>query len=603
MSSSRVASTVVLDAGPILTNQPSISTLNTQCDELFTTSDVISEIRDVTARSRYETIWKPFVHIREPSSTSYRIVSEFAKKTGDFAVLSKTDLGVIALARDLECERNGGDWRLNNTPGQNGRSYQLGKAANVKGTSASPGTYITKDGVEASKDGEYIETEVDEGGLYGDHEVLTDRDLTARETEVTDLSQHNKDGESEIRNASDIQGSADTMRSGTVENAEHTTSQLQERIEDLSICDDHMKLPASDAQLEVPALQVFENAPATSNESQVDSSIQHDAGGDHVKVNDFEVDNAFEDFIIPKKTWKRKTEKSTNKDNIAITERAFQTDLQSSQPVHQSDAGTVENSESGAQDNNNVRDDRNPEQSPRRRRRRKNANKVHKATIEKPSAVDTQSDPDSDGWITASNLHKHQARATHLPLARSQDYKTLKVATISGDFAIQNVLLQMNLNLLSNSLRQVRQIKSFVLRCHACFNIVKDMTKQFCPRCGQPTLTRVSCSTNASGEFKIYLSKKYQYNKTGDRYSIPKAQPGSANGRATGGGKGGWGHDLILAEDQKEYVKAVGEEKRQKVKDLMDEDYLPSIITGDRPKSNGRPRVGAGRNVNSKKRY
>ena len=134
------------------------------------------------------------------------------------------------------------------------------------------------------------------------------------------------------------------------------------------------------------------------------------------------------------------------------------------------------------------------------------------------------------------------------------------------------------------------------------------MSKQFCPRCGQPALTRVACSTTANGEFKLHLSKNFQWNRRGDRYSIPKPVGGSANGKVNvggggkGGGKGGWGQDLILAEDQKEYVRYVGEEKRKKTRDLMDEDYLPGILTGDRGRAGGRPKVGAGRNVNSRKR-
>lgn len=122
---------------------------------------------------------------------------------------------------------------------------------------------------------------------------------------------------------------------------------------------------------------------------------------------------------------------------------------------------------------------------------------------------------------------------------------------------------------------------------------------------GKPTLTRVSCSTNSKGEFKLHLKKNMQWNHRGDRFSIPKPISGKASGKvgqAKGGGKGGWGQELILAEDQKEYLRATNDRNGKKETDLMDEDYLPSILTGDRGRAGGRPRVGAGRNVNSKKR-
>lgn len=83
---------------------------------------------------------------------------------------------------------------------------------------------------------------------------------------------------------------------------------------------------------------------------------------------------------------------------------------------------------------------------------------------------------------------------------------------------------------------------------------------------------------------------------------MPKPVHGAANGRVKGGGKGGWGNELVLAEDQKEYQRAVGGERRRKERGLMDEDYLPGILTGERKGAGGRVKVGAGRNVNSRKR-
>jgi RNA-binding protein NOB1 len=59
---------------------------------------------------------------------------------------------------------------------------------------------------------------------------------------------------------------------------------------------------------------------------------------------------------------------------------------------------------------------------------------------------------------------------------------------------------------------------------------------------------------------------------------------------------------LILAEDQKEYTKQLEKGKREKASDLMDQDYLPGILTGDRGRAGGRVKVGAGKNVNGKNR-
>lgn len=116
-SNKRVHS-IVLDAGPILKNTPPLSTLLAQCEELLITPSVINEIRDPDARSRVETLYLPFLKQRSPTPNSVQVLSEFARKTGDRAVLSKTDIEVLALAYEVECERNGGDWRLRSVPGQ-----------------------------------------------------------------------------------------------------------------------------------------------------------------------------------------------------------------------------------------------------------------------------------------------------------------------------------------------------------------------------------------------------------------------------------------------------------------------------------------------------
>lgn len=67
---------------------------------------------------RVETLYLPFLKQRSPTPHSFNVLSEFSRKTGDRTVLSKTDIEVLALAYEVECERNGGDWRLRSVPGQ-----------------------------------------------------------------------------------------------------------------------------------------------------------------------------------------------------------------------------------------------------------------------------------------------------------------------------------------------------------------------------------------------------------------------------------------------------------------------------------------------------
>ncbi|KAL8404169.1 hypothetical protein RB594_009145 [Gaeumannomyces avenae] len=227
---------------------------------------------------------------------------------------------------------------------------------------------------------------------------------------------------------------------------------------------------------------------------------------------------------------------------------------------------------------------------------------------ETPVEEEEQVSDDGDGeWITPSNIKKHQAKDNRTPMPQPIQ-RVLQACILTSDFAMQNVAMRINLNVVSPTLARITQLKSWVLRCHGCFAVTRKMDKQFCPLCGQATLTRVSCSTDSSGNFKVHLKRNFQWNNRGNVFSIPKPVHGNANGKksagaaAQGGGKNGWGRDLILAEDQKEYQRKADEDRRARVRDLMDEDYLPGILTGDRVGGNGKIKVGAGRNVNGKKR-
>src|SRR6266516_7375472 len=105
--STKAIHTLVLDAGPIIKNEPSVSTLLGQAEFLATIPAVVGELLDNATRSRVETTLLPFLTIRTPTTASVKIVTDFARKTGDIGVLSKPDLQVLALAYEIECERNG----------------------------------------------------------------------------------------------------------------------------------------------------------------------------------------------------------------------------------------------------------------------------------------------------------------------------------------------------------------------------------------------------------------------------------------------------------------------------------------------------------------
>lgn len=113
---------------------------------------------------------------------------------------------------------------------------------------------------------------------------------------------------------------------------------------------------------------------------------------------------------------------------------------------------------------------------------------------EDPLSDDDEPEDDEDGaWVTPSNIHTHKARDLGLALPddgnsgktpvvvgesnrakkkaakQARPRAILKSACMTSDFAVQNVLIQMGLNLVGGEGRRIRSIRSWVLRCHACF--------------------------------------------------------------------------------------------------------------------------------------
>lgn len=83
----------------------------------------------------------------------------------------------------------------------------------------------------------------------------------------------------------------------------------------------------------------------------------------------------------------------------------------------------------------------------------------------------TEDDSDSDGgeWITPDNVDEYKAAEIGVTADELRKKAIMAVGCMTADFAMQNVLLQMNLNLVSAGGYRVKKIRNSVMRCHACF--------------------------------------------------------------------------------------------------------------------------------------
>lgn len=151
---------------------------------------------------------------------------------------------------------------------------------------------------------------------------------------------------------------------------------------------------------------------------------------------------------------------------------------------------------------------------------------------------DNDSDDDGGGWITPKNLNK-----VNQTFGTSGDIKieesNVKCACLTTDFAMQNVLIQMGLHVLSVQGMLIRQARSYIQKCFGCYKETHDMTRMFCPSCGNKTLKKVAVTIAEDGTMQYHYPKNYRKpNIRGTKFSIPAP-------------KGGRHVDsILLAEDQ-----------------------------------------------------
>lgn len=82
--------------------------------ELYTTPDVVSELRDLRSKARCDLLIGSGLRVRDPDPDGLSRAREAAEKTGESCALSATDIGVLALALQLGAEIRTDDYALQN---------------------------------------------------------------------------------------------------------------------------------------------------------------------------------------------------------------------------------------------------------------------------------------------------------------------------------------------------------------------------------------------------------------------------------------------------------------------------------------------------------
>jgi len=511
---------LVLDSGPII--KGGCLRLINSAESFWTIEEVLNEIRDSKARHHLETL--PFeLRTRCPTPESIHFVTEFARKTGDLQSLSRVDLRVLALTYMLEYEANGTAHL---------RSEPLRKASKLKST--------TKEG--------RVEGVVEQGtsGSQQQQELLTHSPLSPSpestkedHVEVDEICSESDECEEEDKESVDIQQDNESSNpaedTDQYDDAEDDGGQFDDADSDVEGVTESTKAVTFE---EAEAVDHTETAPALEEEEDFPTLGDPSLKASTAVSPTISWGKASEVLKSDKSggAWAR-TSKLVTKETVI--EAATGTEDGGDRQSPESFFGQPSSSPAAPQPP--VQGESPPLPPPEKLSSAASKSKI----IGFGGGAVNSLEDDGQGWINPTNINAHRMQGGGLTTGKGKGsgapppLKT-KAGCATTDYAMQNVLVQIGLPLLSVDGMVVRRVKQWVLRCQGCFKITQDMEKLFCPVCGGNTLQKVSVSIDSkTGYTRLHLRKNRKNNLRGSKFNLPA--PGKAD-RFQG--------ELLLREDQ-----------------------------------------------------
>ncbi|KAL7574215.1 hypothetical protein ACA910_012472 [Epithemia clementina (nom. ined.)] len=536
---------LVVDAGPII-KLTGVSALWKRAQSFCTVPGVVQEIRDAKARHHLDNL--PFdITIKEPSGEAIKAVIDFARQTGDYQSLSSVDIQVLALVYDLEKEGCHGDVsHLRKKPKRKvgvGKLQLLAGAGNKSALDAEL-AHVSENPADG---GDCDENDSDSEGSSSDHisqapvPVEGKKETTERakpscwaallDPNCVPLSNEQDDGPVNapvVSVAGQHKVPTDKDQFDDADEGEATPSNNDKTAETRNDRNDQERTVEEELKLDFPSLAAA-------------STVLYDDFGER------------DDQIDEEERKKRSLQPISKSGKIYISvpvvkhlakQKVKPDKCSKSEATSNEFVGEPSLSMNDSPDD--VIDDK-PKQS----------------RIMGGMAFAGQEDDvedDGEGWIsTASEIRSLKAKGALTPAKGNVGAAighiepvgppiSQRTACTTTDFAMQNVILQMNMELLSVDGMKIKKVKSWVRRCGACFKIYADSEdtgpisgkRLFCEKCGSDMMQRIACSVNGkTGRLRLHLKKNYRHNLRGTKFSLPK--PGSGD-RFKG--------DLLLREDQ-----------------------------------------------------
>jgi len=183
---------------------------------------------------------------------------------------------------------------------------------------------------------------------------------------------------------------------------------------------------------------------------------------------------------------------------------------------------------------------------------------------ERDEGFNEEDEGDDEGWITPNNLKSMKQKMGYDDETAIQ-LDHIKCACLTTDFAMQNVLIQMGLHVVSVNGMLIRQARNYIQKCYGCYKETHDMERVFCPSCGNKTLLKVAITVADDGTIQYHYPKRRRnINIRGTKYSMPAPKGGRQPN-----------NQPILTEDQKLTYNRLP--KKHDNINPMDQDYVSRV--------------------------
>jgi rRNA maturation endonuclease Nob1 len=517
--------------------------------KFVTIEEVVAEIRD--SKSRDLLLKLPYeLEIISPSESAMKAVGDFARKSGDFANLSLTDLKVLALSYSLEVECNNGGKYLRSEPIKKSldktTSSNINKNAPEVKDANSTGSEpiivgktlpITKpvavtESVDADADADAIQQEEDECYEEND-DYYSDEDDYENDNE--DDYNAEKDNETHFWGRKvrleEPQKNIDLDNVTTDDFPELSLGGKEEKTAltvTISVASKWANI-ATIAKAEDDDVISFARREKPIEEKLMDKSSVYNAV-DHFSGNGTNPELAFLLKEEARVDALKEAAVANELKNIARAGEDYDKKFVTTQ------SRIIGGGNSGG----------NSSQAMERAREEDDGegwigvSNIKECQVTGKNMLGSQSTIFGTSDITNNNT-KSKSKGSKKKKGNSKPFvNNSPIGCVTTDFTMQNVMMQMNMRVISVDGMIIRNIRHWVMRCMACYTTHTDMNRIFCSRCGVDHMSRVACSIDANtGELRLHLSSKYKVSKRGKQYSMPA--PGK-QGRFQG--------ELLTREDQ-----------------------------------------------------